>query len=99
MCPIASWPSQPAEVLLVEHLRDEAHLAEHGQVAAVRDGDPGRLLAAVLERVQAEVREPGDVAVGRADAEDAAHALAVGLPEIGELHAEHAVAAHLADLA
>ena len=64
---------EPAEVLLVEDLRDEAHLAEHGQVAAVRDGDPGRLLAAVLERVQAEVREPGDVAVGRADAEDAAH--------------------------
>ena len=64
---------EPAEVLLVEDLRDEAHLAEHRQVAAVRDRDPRRLLAAVLERVQAEVREPRDVAVGCADAEDAAH--------------------------
>jgi hypothetical protein len=70
----ASWPSSPPEVLLVEHLRDEAHLTEHRQVTAVRDRDPSRLLAAVLERMQAEVREPGDVAVGCADAEDAAHA-------------------------
>ena len=43
------------QVLLVEDLRDEAHVAEHGQAAAVGDGDPGRLLAAVLEREQAEV--------------------------------------------
>ena len=35
-------------------------------------GDPGRLLAAVLEREQREVREPGDVVSGRVDPEDAA---------------------------
>ena len=39
------------------------------------DGDPRRLLAAVLQREQAEVRQPRDVAVGRVDAEDAAHRL------------------------
>src|SRR5581483_12323681 len=47
--------AQPAEVLLVEDLRHESHLAEDGQPAAVGDRDPGRLLAAVLERVQREV--------------------------------------------
>ena len=34
---------------------------------------PGALLAAVLQRVEREVREPRDVAAGRVDAEDAAH--------------------------
>ena len=66
-------PLEPAQLLLVEDLRDEAHVAEHGQPAAVGDGDAGRLLAAVLEREEAEVREARDVALGRADAEDAAH--------------------------
>ena len=64
---------QAREVLLVEHLRDEAEVAQRGQAAVLGDGDPGRLLAAVLERVQAEVGEPRDVAAGRVDAEDAAH--------------------------
>ena len=41
---------QAAQLLLVEDLRDEAHVAQHGQPAVVGDGDPGRLLAAVLER-------------------------------------------------
>ena len=61
------------QLLLVEDLRDEAHVAEHGQPAAVGDRDPRRLLAAVLEREEAEVAEPRDVALGGADAEDAAH--------------------------
>ena len=39
---------------------------------AVRDGDAGRLLAAVLQRVQAVVGELRDVLTGRPDAEDAA---------------------------
>ena len=61
------------QLLLVEHLGDEAHVAEHRQPAAVGDRDPRRLLAPVLEREEAEVREPRHVALGRADAEDAAH--------------------------
>ena len=39
---------------------------------ARRGRDPGRLLAAVLEREQREVREPGDVVLGRVDPEHAA---------------------------
>ena len=61
------------QLLLVEDLRDEAHVAQHGQPAAVGDGDSGRLLAAMLKREEAEVREPSHVALDRADAEDAAH--------------------------
>ena len=76
---------QRRELLLVEHLRDEPHLAERRDAAAVGDRDPGGLLAAVLEREQAEVREPRDVALVRADAEDAAHQRAplVRLRELG----------------
>ena len=43
--------------------------------------DPGRLLAAVLEREEREVGEPGDVVLGRVDAEHAAlvaRAVAIG---------------------
>ena len=45
---------QAAELLLVENLRDEAHVAQHRQPAVVGDRDPGRLLAAVLQREEAE---------------------------------------------
>jgi hypothetical protein len=65
--------AEAREVLLVEHLRDEAEIAQGGQPALFRYGDPGRLLAAVLERVQAEVREPRDITAWSADPEDAAH--------------------------
>ncbi len=61
------------QLLLVEHLGDEPHVAEHRQATALRDGDPGRLLPAVLQREEGEVREPRHIAVDRADAEDAAH--------------------------
>ena len=62
MCPIATSPGR-VQLLLVEDLRDEAHVPEHGQAAAVRDRDPGRLLAPVLEREEAEVGEPSHVAL------------------------------------
>src|SRR5262249_27024552 len=61
------------QLLLVEDLSHEAHVAQRRQAAAVRDGDAGRLLAAVLQCEQAEVRQAGDVALGRADAEEPAH--------------------------
>ena len=64
---------QPAELLLGEHLRDEAHVAKRHQVPVVGDRDAGRLLAAVLEGHQPEVGEARHVAVGSVDAEDAAH--------------------------
>ena len=68
---------QALELALVEDLRDEAHVAHRGDVPAVGDGDPGGLLAAVLEREQAEEGDARDVALRRADAEDAAHQTAV----------------------
>ena len=42
---------------------------------AVADGDAGRLLAAVLQRVEPEVGQFGDLFTGRPDAEDAAGVL------------------------
>ena len=57
---------------LVEHLGDEAHVALGGDVTALRGRDAGRFLAAVLERVEREVGEPGDVLLRCVDAEHAA---------------------------
>ena len=64
---------EAAQVLLREDLRDEPHVADHGQPTVVGHGDPGRLLPAVLERVEGEVRDASDVPPRRVDAEDAAH--------------------------
>src|SRR6202035_1414125 len=47
--------------LLVEHLRDEPHLLADANLAAVADRDTGGLLSAMLQRVQAEIRQVGDV--------------------------------------
>src|SRR5581483_3806194 len=57
------------QLLLVEDLGDEAGVAQGGDVAALAGGDPGRLLAAVLQRVEAEVGEAADVVARRVDAE------------------------------
>jgi hypothetical protein len=54
---------------LVEHLGHQAHVLEHHDPGAVADRDAGRLLAPVLERVQAEVGELGDFLARRPDAE------------------------------
>ena len=56
MWPIATSPVQAAELLLLE-LREQAELAEHRQPPVLGDGDAGRLLATVLERVEREVRQ------------------------------------------
>ena len=64
---------QRAQLVLVEHLRDEALVADRHDAAAARRGrDPRGLLAAVLEREQREVGEPRDVVLGRVDPEHAA---------------------------
>ena len=60
---------------LVEDLRDQPHVLVDQDLAAVADRDPGGLLAAVLQRVEAEVGQLGDVLAGRPDAEDAAGVL------------------------
>src|SRR4051794_29575178 len=63
---------ETVEHLLVEDLRDEAELRVDEEVLTVADGDPGRFLAAVLEGVETEIREPGDILAGCVYAEDPA---------------------------
>jgi hypothetical protein len=71
--PHRDLPGQTPQLLLAEDLRDEAHVAQGGDATLVRNGDPGRLLASVLESEEPEVREPRDIAFGSVDAEDPAH--------------------------
>ena len=61
------------ELLLVEDLGDEAHVAEDGETSFVGDRDARGLLAAVLQGEQPEVRETGHVPLLRPDAEDSTH--------------------------
>ncbi len=64
---------QRAKLVLVEHLRHQALVADRHDPAPERGaGDPGRFLAAVLEGEQGKVRDPGDVVSRRIDAEDTA---------------------------
>ncbi len=60
------------EATLVEHLRHEAHVLDHGDRLAVTRRDPGRLLAPVLERVEPEIGEVRDGLARRVHAEDPA---------------------------
>ena len=55
--------AQARELLLVEDLGHEAEVAQPGEPPVVGDGDAGRLLAAMLQRVEPEVGEPSDVAL------------------------------------
>jgi hypothetical protein len=71
--PIAASPRRPLRFCSSKDLRHEAHVAEHREPAAVGDRDARRLLPAMLQREEAEVRDTRDVAAGCADAEDAAH--------------------------
>ncbi len=66
-------PGQAVEGGLVEDRAHQAEVALDGHPAVVAGGDAGALLAAVLQRVQRVVGQPGDVPAGRrGDAEDAA---------------------------
>ena len=65
-------PVERRELELVEDLADQAHVLDDRDHLAVARGDPGRLLAAVLERVEPEVGELRDRPARRIDAEDAA---------------------------
>ena len=81
---------QRPQLLLVEDLGDEARVAQRRDVAALAGGDPGRLLAAVLQRVEAEVGEAGDVVPGCVYAEHPAflaRAVAVYLLPLGRSQA------------
>ena len=66
---MATWPAHGGQRLLVEDLADQAEVLEDQHLRAVGDGDARRLLAAVLQRVQAVVGELGDFFARRPDAE------------------------------
>src|SRR4030095_5474168 len=72
---------QRPQLLLVEHLRDEAEVAHGHDLAGLRRRDPRGLLAAMLERVEREVGKPRHVALRRMYAEDTA-LVARPVPEI-----------------
>jgi hypothetical protein len=60
---------------VVEDLRDQAHVLVDQDLAAVADRDAGRLLAAVLQRVETEVAELRHLFAGGPDPEDTASIL------------------------
>ena len=64
-------PLERRERGLVEDLRDQAHVLVDEDLVAVADRDAGRLLAAVLQRVEAVVGELRDLLARRPHAEDA----------------------------
>src|SRR5579871_6408619 len=78
--PHGNVAAEPAEDLLVENGAQQAHLFVRTDRAAVGGGDAGRLLAAVLEGVQREEREPGRVASRRKNPRYPAHVLRVYQP-------------------
>ena len=65
-------PGEALQLLLVEDLGDEPEVAQGHDHPALAGRDPRRLLAAMLQREEAEVAEPRDVATRRVNAEDAA---------------------------
>ena len=78
--------AQRVEVPFVEDLGDVPHVLVDEDLRAVAHGDAGRLLAPVLQRVEPEVGELGDLrrvvagAVTRPDTEDPARILQWILP-------------------
>ena len=72
--------AEPCEHLLVEHLRDQAHVLDDRDLALVGHGDAGALLAAMLQGVEAEEGEARHVVLRREDAEDAATVAEVVIP-------------------
>ena len=73
--------AQAAQRRLVEDLADQPEVLVDHDRRAVGDRDPGRLLTAVLQRVQAEIGQLRDLLPRRPDAEDAAGVLGAG--EVG----------------
>ena len=79
-------PGQLAQRLfLAKYAGDVADAAMAVEILAVEAGDPGRLLAAMLERVQAERGHPGGV-VRAEDAKNAAFLAELVVIGIGDQH-------------
>ena len=73
------------EIGVGKDLRDKAEVLAHENRLAVADRDAGRVLAAMLQRVQREVGHARHIVAGSPDAEDAAllMELVVLLPGLG----------------
>ena len=63
-CPTAMCPCSVLSTDSLKTCGDQAHVLVDDDPGAIADRDPGRLLAAVLERVQAEVGELCHVLAG-----------------------------------
>ena len=61
------------EVPLVEDLAHEAHVLDDGDHLAVARRDPGRFLAAMLQRVECKKCEPGCIPARRENSGYPAH--------------------------
>ncbi len=76
-------PVEWRQSTLVEDLGHEAHVLGDGDGLPVAGRDPGRFLAPVLERVQAQVGQVRDRLSGRVDAEHAARVAGAGAVRSG----------------
>ena len=83
---------QRLQARLGEDLRHQAHVLVDDDVAAVTHRDAGRLLPAMLQGVEAEIGELGDVLAGGPDTEDTAGILRTPLLRV-KIVREPAVAA------
>ena len=80
--PLVSVALQPRERLLVEDLAHQPQPLVQREPRAIAGGDPGRLLAAMLQRVQADVGEARHRVARGVDADHAALlARAVGIED------------------
>ena len=78
--------SKAGQGAVVEDLGDQAEVLVDEDVGTVRGRDAGRLLAAVLQGVQAEVGQAGDFLTWRPHAEDAALLARRGLQLAGQVN-------------
>src|SRR5260221_10287977 len=63
-------PRQIGQISLGEGLCDEAHLTVQIEASAIRRGDAGALLPAMLQRIEPEIGDACHILAGSVDAED-----------------------------
>ena len=61
---------QHAKIIFAEGLADQSEMRMRDDSLTVRGGDAGAFLAPVLERVETEKGQPGDILTGSVDAEN-----------------------------
>ena len=79
------------DVLAVEVARDMSHRTVRVELIAVEAGDPGRFLAAMLQRMEAKRDQPGRVG-GAGNAEDTAllaQLVPIGFRDVERVRGQH----------